>query len=775
MFVPVPILTPILWFLLCLAQIPAASAKATSSSTDKAVRSTLETVGVKLDQPAADGSTLDAAGADLQQKRAAAEKELGEISAPQALRKGATAGQVDGRLAERRSLLQQLVQIYEQHLDALRNLEQMRQRVRDAERQEKEWDGFPTPGPYSVLKIDELRDAARAMALTTQGVQTRLNMTETLAETTQRNLKGTQEKSRQLSERLEEIQDPAKRDALTGNRDLARLRERVEGARAGMLEAEKKQIQEEVTEARHRMALLNRQLKVAEQDPAFTQQDYDKIKKRLETEYQSLTEEMERAVVEQSTQRQAVAAGEAALATADARASASKKATSRPKSERQTQLTESIELKRLQFDNANLHVELLREMLNGLEQERHIWDIRFATAQETLSVVEEREANAKLVATAKQIRGWKEYALQQVGMVGNQISDVEDRLAEAPSPAQSRALTDRLRLFRHREDLYRRALQRTDSLLGLIDNKQAEFAAREQGRSVLARMKEWGRASLVMLSNAWHVELFSAEDTIEVDGKSITGRRSVTVGKIVTALAILIVGYWVAGILARFAERQAIARLQLDPNVANIIRQWALACFFLLLVIVTLMSVKIPITAFAFLGGALAIGVGFGTQNLLKNVISGLLLLMERPLRVGDVIEVDGIRGMVTTIGLRSSTIRDINGVETLIPNSNLLEKNLTNWTYSSFRKRYSLRIAVATGSDARQVKEKLRDLAGQHGQILKEPEPYVLFEDFSEQALVFVLHYWIEISPGIDAATVASDLRFMIERTFAEEKIVRK
>ncbi|MGC3975936.1 MAG: mechanosensitive ion channel [Nitrospira sp.] len=768
-------LTLALWFLVSLVQMSAASAQATSSPTDKAVRSTLETVGVKLDPPAADGPAPDAAAADLQHKRAAAEKELSETPTPQARRKGASAGQVDGRLAERRSLLQQLVQLYEQHLDALRNLEQMRQRVREAERQEKEWDGFSTPAPYPVLKIDELRDAVRSMTLASQGAQTRLNMTESLTESTQRNLKASQEKARQLSERLEEVQEPAKRETLTGDRDLARLRERVEGARAGMLEAEKKQIQEEVAEARHRLALLTRQLTVAEQDPAFTQQDYDKIKKRLDAEHQSLTDEIERAVVEQSTQRQAVAAGEAALAAVDAKDSSSKSSTPRPKADRLTQLTESVEVKRLQFDNANLHVELLREMLTGLEQERHIWDIRFATAQERLSVVEEREANAKISAAAKQIRGWKEYGNQQLSMVGNHISDVEDRLAEAPSSARAQILTDKLRLFRHREDLYRRALQRTDSLLGLIDNKQAEFAQREQARSLLARMKEWGRASLVMLGNAWHVELFAAEDTIEVDGKNITGRRSVTVGKVVTALAILIVGYWVAGIMARFAERQAIARLQIDPNVANIIRQWALACFFLLLVIVTLMSVKIPITAFAFLGGALAIGVGFGTQNLLKNVISGLLLLMERPLRVGDVIEVNGIRGMVTTIGLRSSTIRDINGVETLIPNSNLLEKNLTNWTYSSFRKRYSLRIAVATGSDARHVKEKLRELAGQHGQILKEPEPYVLFEDFSEHALVFVLHYWIEISPGIDAATVASDLRFMIERTFAEEKIARK
>lgn len=774
MFVPTPLML-ILWLPLCLAQIPAASAQAPPSSPDKAVRSTLETVGVKLDQPAAREPTPDAAAADLQQKRAAAQKELREITTPQAERKGAAAGQVDGRMAERRSLLQQLVQSYEQHLDALRNLEQMRQRVREAERQEKEWDGFSTKAPYSVLKIDELRDAARSMTLTSQGAQTRLNMTESLTESTQRSLKASQEKARQLSERLEEVQDPAKRDTLTLDLNLARLRERVEGARAGMLEAEKKQIQEEVAEARHRMALLTRQLTVAEQDPAFTQEDYDKLKKRMETEYQSLTNEMERAVVEQSTQRQALEAGEAALAALDGKDASAKGASSQSKAQRRTQLGESVELKRLQFDNANLHVELLRQMLSGLEQERHIWDIRFATAQERLSVVEEREANAKIAAAAKQIRGWREYAFQQLSMVGNQISDVEDRLAETSPQARAQFFTEKLRLLRHREDLYRHALQRADSLLGLIANKQAEFDHREQARSVLARMKEWGRAALGMLGNAWQVELFTAEDTIEVDGKHITGRRSVTVGKVVTALAILIVGYWVAGIMARFAERQAIARLQIDPNVANIIRQWALASFFLLLVIVTLMSVKIPITAFAFLGGALAIGVGFGTQNLLKNVISGLLLLMERPLRVGDVIEVDGIRGMVTTIGLRSSTIRDINGVETLIPNSNLLEKNLTNWTYSSFRKRYSLRIAVATGSDARHVKEKLRELAGQHGQILKEPEPYVLFEDFSEQALVFVLHYWIEISPGIDAATVASDLRFMIERTFAEEKIARK
>ncbi|MDP9131847.1 MAG: mechanosensitive ion channel, partial [Nitrospirota bacterium] len=763
----------IVGFLIGLSQTSALPTQVMAASPDKSIQFSPDVSPGTSSETTAQGSE-SAAAAELQRKRAVAETELSGINSPPTLRKGAPPGTTDARLMERRSLLQQLVQIYEQHLDALRKLDHMRLRVRDVERQNNEWDGFPTPGPYSVLMIDDLRDAARSMALAAQGIQTRLTMTESVTESTRHNLKASQEQARHTSERLEGVQDPVKREALSWDRDLAQLRERVESARTGMLEAEKTLIQEELTEANQRVALLNRQRTVAAQQAEFTKQDHDKIKKRLDADHQALMSELDRAVLAQAAQRQAVAASEAKLAAADA-AATSKTSSRRPKGERVTHAAESVELARLQFDNDNLHVDLLRQMVNGLEHERHIWDIRYATAQGSLSVIEERNAFSKLAAAAKQIRGWKEYGLQQLGMVGSHISEVESRLDETPSSATAQYLNDVLRAYRHREDLYRRMLQRTDSLLGLIEHRQTEFVQREQARSVMTRLEDWGTSALAVFENVWNVELFTAEDTIEVDGKSVTGHRSVTVGKVLSALAILIVGYWCAVVLARFAEKQAITRLQVDPNVANIIRQWALAFLFLMLVIMTLMFVKIPITAFAFLGGALAIGVGFGTQNLLKNVISGLLLLMERPLRVGDVIEVDGIRGMVTSIGLRSSTIRDINGVETLIPNSNLLERNLTNWTYSSFRKRYSIGIAVATGSDARRVKEMLGELAGRHGQILKEPAPYVLFEDFSEHALVFALNYWIEIGPNIDSATVSSDLRFMIENTFAEAKIVRK
>lgn len=130
-------------------------------------------------------------------------------------------------------------------------------------------------------------------------------------------------------------------------------------------------------------------------------------------------------------------------------------------------------------------------------------------------------------------------------------------------------------------------------------------------------------------------EVFAAEDTIEVDGKIITGSRSVTIGKIATALLIFIIGYIASMSLSRLIGRVAIHRLGTTLEVAQIVRQWSQALLVTMVIVISFVFVKIPLTIFAFLGGAFAIGVGFGAQNLLKNVISGLLVLIERPLRVG--------------------------------------------------------------------------------------------------------------------------------------------
>ena len=110
--------------------------------------------------------------------------------------------------------------------------------------------------------------------------------------------------------------------------------------------------------------------------------------------------------------------------------------------------------------------------------------------------------------------------------------------------------------------------------------------------------------------------------------------------------------------------------------------------------------VKIPLTIFAFLGGALALGVGFGAQNLLKNLMSGIILLIERPLCVGDIVEVGGSVGSVTNISIRASTVRSGAGIEALIPNANFLENAVTNWTYSDRRVRREIKLRPSDAKD---------------------------------------------------------------------------
>jgi small-conductance mechanosensitive channel len=722
-----------------------------------------------------DRAPIESDTADLQAKRTAAANELHTIDSPSTLRKGAPPGVPESDLMERRSLLQQLVQIYERHLDGLGKLALTNRRLEEIDRQNKEWNGFSDPPPYSVLMADDLRDAVRSSTLTAQGIQNRLTMTEGLVESGAQALSRLQEQARQAAEQVEGVRDSVRLEQLTWNRQLAQLRERVAAARLSMLDTAKKSTQDELAEEKQRSALLERQHRAAEENVRFTQEDFEKITGRLDADQQALASEIERASRAQSEQRHAVAAAEQALADARKSSSSTKKGSSASQQRRVAQLTETLDLQRLKYDNVNLKIDLLRQLVDGVRQERHIWERRFASAQGTISLGEDRDAIAKLASIRKSVQSWREYAFQQLTMVSKQVSELTERLEQTPAPQNADHLRSLVAAWHHRETLYRPVLQRTDALLSLIDHRQADFERRQGTLPLSDRAREWEASVSAALRNLWNFELFAAEDTIEVEGKTVTGRRSITVGKVLKALAILVGGYWLSILLARFVERKAISRFHIDPNVANIIRQWALAVLFSILVVITLMSVKIPLTAFAFLGGALAIGVGFGTQNLLKNVISGILLLMERPLRVGDVIEVDGIRGMVTTIGLRSSTIRDATGVETLIPNSTLLERNLTNWTYSSYQKRYALSITVSAGPSTRGVKDLLINLALQHGQVLKTPEPHVLLEAFKEGALVLSLQYWVEIGPAIDPAMIASDLRFMIEDKLAEAGIVRK
>ncbi|HEX7273488.1 MAG TPA: mechanosensitive ion channel domain-containing protein, partial [Casimicrobiaceae bacterium] len=127
----------------------------------------------------------------------------------------------------------------------------------------------------------------------------------------------------------------------------------------------------------------------------------------------------------------------------------------------------------------------------------------------------------------------------------------------------------------------------------------------------------------------------------------------------------------------------------------------------------------------------------------------------------------------VTEVNLRSSTVRGFDGVETIVPNSALLENKVTNWTHSDRKVRRVVKVGVAYGSPVREVGDILLESAKRHGLVLAEPAPLVIFEDFGDNAMVFALYFWVELGPTVNSQQVMSDLRFMIEKRFGESGIV--
>ncbi|WP_026376115.1 mechanosensitive ion channel family protein [Aestuariibacter salexigens] len=245
-----------------------------------------------------------------------------------------------------------------------------------------------------------------------------------------------------------------------------------------------------------------------------------------------------------------------------------------------------------------------------------------------------------------------------------------------------------------------------------------------------------------------------------------------TLGDILIVPAAILLGLLVVKFLARLLTRGLVAR-GADANLVHLIKRIFYVIGLIIIAVTTLDLLNVPITAFAFLSGAVAIGFGFGAQNIINNFISGWILMWERPIRIGDFLEVDGARGTVETVNTRSTRIRRVDGVHLLIPNSKLLENTVVNWTLMDRLTRTSVRVGVAYGSPCMQVAALIEQAAKQHDAILNDPEPIVIFDDFGDNALAFEVFFWVNASKERDLRKIRSDVRFSIDELFSQAGIV--
>ena len=187
-------------------------------------------------------------------------------------------------------------------------------------------------------------------------------------------------------------------------------------------------------------------------------------------------------------------------------------------------------------------------------------------------------------------------------------------------------------------------------------------------------------------------------------------------------------------------------------------------------VLLAFVSAGIPMDKFAIILGALSVGIGFGLQTLINNLVSGLIIAFEKPVNVGDIVEITGNTGKMKSIGIRSSVITTWDGADVIIPNGDLLNQHLVNWTLGSSRRRFDLALGVAYGTDLEKSKELLLELMGRDHRILKNPKPLVLANEFNNSSVDLSLKFWVShFSIGFD---VKSDLILAIDRLFREHGI---
>jgi len=241
----------------------------------------------------------------------------------------------------------------------------------------------------------------------------------------------------------------------------------------------------------------------------------------------------------------------------------------------------------------------------------------------------------------------------------------------------------------------------------------------------------------------------------------------ITSGEVLLAVICFVLGYIVSKSLSNTLRKKLYSRFNLTVGAAAALQTISFYLLVLFFTVLALRIAHIPLTLFAILGSAFAIGIGFGSQNLINNFISGLILMVERPIKVGDMIEIDGAYGKVVKIGARCTQVHTFTNIDILVPNSAFLEKNVINWTLTDDQVRTSINVGVAYGSDVRKVEETLKQAVVENKKILKSPEPIILFSNFGDSALNFDIHFWIKMSQQMDRRIIESDLRYSIDRLF--------
>ena len=256
---------------------------------------------------------------------------------------------------------------------------------------------------------------------------------------------------------------------------------------------------------------------------------------------------------------------------------------------------------------------------------------------------------------------------------------------------------------------------------------------------------------------AWTTELFGAD--------------TVTIGGILLLVFLFASVIIVERLLQRLLIRRFLSKTRLQPSL-----QYGLSRIFGYTLIaigfyVAFQAVGFDLSSLAIVAASVGVGVGFGLQNIINNFVSGIIILAERPISIGDRIEVAGVAGRVTKIQLRSTTVVTNDNITMIVPNADFISNTVTNWSHGDPKVRIRVPVGVAYGSDLKLLQRLLLEAAAEHPKALRDPSPVVLFNEFGDSSLNFELGVWTQ---EMTATPIhfTSQMNFIIEQKLRENDI---
>ncbi len=397
-------------------------------------------------------------------------------------------------------------------------------------------------------------------------------------------------------------------------------------------------------------------------------------------------------------------------------------------------------------------------MMADLVIVRYCWNLRFQVYHEPPEVDQLKEWLDQISKLAQHFHEARRSLEIRLDETHSRHATTWKSLAQIPSPDDPRrewlqldhdVAADLINFSTKRYQVLHLAAKLLDRFVGELTERVHPHTAAAR----MANLSSWIEAG-------WKYELFAVDD------------QPVTVGKITSGIFFLLLGILAARLISRILGNRILPRMGFADGASLALQTIGYYGLVTVFSLITLELINIPITVFTFFGGAAAIAIGFGSQNLLNNFLSGLMLLSEQPVRIGDLVEIDGLTGTIERIGARSTRLRTGSNVEFIIPNSKFLENSVTNWTLSNTEIRVRVTVGVAYGSPTHQVISLLRQAVQDVPQALTHRDPIILFTDFGDNALHFEANFWIHLRTEMDGRRAESAVRERIDALFREAEI---